>query len=86
MSEAAAADALLKVAQKGGISPIDSDTAAKKGTRSRPAKVRSHRSDTVYKQDMPKYLDKLHVDGYTAEFVVPAIDIRGFEVISYKEV
>ena len=58
---------------------------AKKGTRSRVAKVRSHRSDTVYKQDMPKYLDKLHVDGFTAQFVVPAIDIRGFEVISYKE-
>jgi len=70
-----------------GVVPVPTPEALpeKKGTRSRPAKVRSHRSDTVYKQDMPKYLDKLHVDGFTVQFVVPAIDIRGFEVISYKE-
>lgn len=57
----------------------------KKGTRSRPAKVRTYKSDTVYKQDLAQYLNKLHADGSTAEFVVPAIDIRGFEVVSYKE-
>ena len=67
------------------VNNVNVTEVEKKGTRSRPAKVRSHRSDTVYKQDMPKYLDKLHVDGFTVQFIVPAIDIRGFEVISYKE-
>lgn len=76
MSEKAAVPAVATEA-----APVET----KKGTRSRPAKVRSHRSDTVYKQDMPKYLDKLVADGFTAQFVVPAIDIRGFEVISFKE-
>jgi hypothetical protein len=61
------------------------NVTTKKGTRSRPATVRTHRQDSVYKQELPTYLDKLHVDGYTVLAIVPGIDIRGFEVVSYKE-
>lgn len=47
--------------------------------------LRTHKHDSVYKQDLTKYLDKLAVDGYTVVAITVGIDIRGFEVASYKD-
>ena len=79
----------MSIDEAGSGKPLETEATEKKGTRSRPApvvKVRSYRSDTVYRQDLPKYLNKSFVDGYVIEFILQAIDIRGFEVVSYKEV
>ena len=57
----------------------------KKGTRSRPAKVRKHLLTTAYKNDVAEKLDKLTAAGHTILAVVGSTDVRGFEVISYTE-
>lgn len=46
---------------------------------------RTYRHDSVYKQEIVKYLDKLAVDGFVIEAITNGIDIRGFEVVSYKD-
>jgi hypothetical protein len=57
----------------------------KKGTRSRPAKIRKHLVTTAYEQDAAGKLDKLHAAGHTILTVLVAGDIRGFKIISYTE-
>jgi hypothetical protein len=71
-------------AGNGGKAP-EEPTKEKKGTRSRPSKVRKHLLTSVYKQDVAAKLDILHAAGHTILAIVGSSDVRGFEVISYTE-
>jgi hypothetical protein len=57
----------------------------KKGTRSRPAKVKKHAVTTAYKNDVAEKLDKLDAAGHTILAITSSQDFRGFEIISYTE-
>jgi hypothetical protein len=47
--------------------------------------VRKHLLTTAYKQDVAEKLDKLHAAGHTIVSITSSSDIRGFEIVSYKE-
>lgn len=61
------------------------EEAPKKGTRSRPAKVRKHLVTTAYKQDAAAKLDKLVAAGHTVLAIVSSTEVRGFEIVTYTE-
>jgi hypothetical protein len=57
----------------------------KKGTRSRPAKVKKHHLTTAYKNEVAEKMDKLDAAGHTVVAITNSPDIRGFEIITYTE-
>ena len=74
-------DVLNEVADKA----IKVEEGSKKGTRSRPAKVRKHLVTTAYKNDTAEKLDKLAAAGHTVLAIVASGEVRGFEIITYTE-
>ena len=76
-------DILNEVADKALAVP--GETIGKKGTRSRPTKVRKHLVTTAYKNDTAEKLDKLAAAGHTVLAIVASGEVRGFEIITYTE-
>lgn len=75
----------MSMDEAGSGKPLEAPETKKKGTRSRPTKVRKHMLTTTYKNDLIEKLDKLDAAGHTIAHVLLAQDIRGFEIISYTE-
>jgi hypothetical protein len=71
-------------AGNGGKAPETSE--AKKGTRSRPVKVRKHTFQSVNSRLLTAYLDELHREGGTVLAINQSQAVGGnYEVVSYKE-
>jgi hypothetical protein len=67
----------------GGGTPLE--TKEQKRKRLTKPMVRKHLLTTVYKKEVAEQIDKLHADGHTILSITPSNEIRGFEIISYKE-
>ena len=75
----------MSMDEAGSGFPLEATEAKKRGTRSRPAKVRKHLLTTAYKGEVAEKLDKLSAAGHTIVSVTASGEIRGFEIISYSE-
>ena len=61
-------------------------TEPKRGTRSRPVKVRKHSFDSVNSRLLTAFLDKLHTEGGVVLAINQSQAVGGnYEVVSYKE-
>ena len=69
-----------------GMHESERPETKKRGTRSRPVKVRKHSFDSINSRLLTAFLDKLHVEGGIVLAVNQSQAIGGnYEVISYKE-
>ena len=64
----------------------DQAETPKKGTRSRPVKVRKHAFDSINSRLLTAFLDKLHLEGGVVLAINQSQAIGGnYEIVSYKE-
>ena len=76
----------MSMDEAGNGGKVPEVTEAKKGTRSRPAKVRKHKFESVNSRLLAPYLDELHREGGVVLAINQSQAVGGnYEVVSYKE-
>lgn len=75
----------MSMDEAGSGKPLET-TDKPKGTRSRPAKVRKHKFESINSRLLAPYLDELHREGGVVLAINQSQAVGGnYEVVSYKE-